>query len=132
MKLAVESGELDGNCLTWESGKATWGKAMDTGDIIPLLAVIPKSLAEAPHVPLAINYAKTEEARQLIEMGIHQPRVFARPFMLPPGRVQMLRNAFEATIRDKQFLAEVEKTRMTAMPISAGRVGEGNSWNLQS
>ena len=126
VKLAVESGELDGNCLTWESGKATWGKAMDTGDIIPLLAVIPKSLAEAPHVPLAINYAKTEEARQLIEMGVHQPRVFARPFMLPPGtpkdRVQMLRNAFEATIRDKQFLAEVEKTRMTAMPISAGEL----------
>lgn len=123
VKLAVESGELDGNCLSWESGKATWGKAMDAGDIIPVLAVIPKPLSEAPHVPLAIRYAKTDEARQLIEMGVHQPPVFARPFMLSPGtpkdRIQMLRNAFEATMKDKEFLAEVEKTRMTAMPITA-------------
>ena len=122
VRLAIESGELDGNCLSWESGKATWGKALQAGDIIPILQVVPKPNPEIPHVPLAISYAKTDEARQLIEMGGHQLPVFARPFMLPPGtpkeRVQILRNAFEATMRDKDFLAEVEKTRMTSKPVT--------------
>ena len=123
VRLAIESGELDGNCLSWESGKATWAKAMETGDIIPLLQVVPKPIREIPNVPLAISYAKTDEARQLIEVGVHQPPVFARPFMLPPGtpkdRVQMLRRAFEATMKDKEFLADVEKARMTPGPVTS-------------
>jgi tripartite-type tricarboxylate transporter receptor subunit TctC len=43
--------------------------------------------------------------------------------MLPPGtpkeRVQMLRKAFEATMKDKELLAEVEKARMTPMPVTS-------------
>ena len=122
VRLAMESGELDGNCLSWESGKAIWAKAMEAGDIIPLLQVVPKPIREIPHVPLAFSYAKTEEAKQLIEVGVHQPPVFARPFMLAPGtpkeRVQMLRRAFEATMKDKEFLADTEKARMTTMPVT--------------
>ena len=126
VRLAIESGELDGNCLSWESGKATWARAMEAGDIIPLLQVVPKPIREIPQVPLAINYAKTDDARQLIELGVHQPPVYARPFMLPPGtpkeRVQMLRRAFEATMKDKEFLADTEKARMTTMPVASGEL----------
>jgi tripartite-type tricarboxylate transporter receptor subunit TctC len=126
VRLAIESGELDGNCLSWESGKATWAKAMETGDIIPLLQVVPKPIREIPNVPLAITYAKTDEARQLIELGVHQPPMFARPFMLPPGtpkdRVQTLRKAFEATLKDKEFLADTDKAKMTTAPVTSGEL----------
>jgi hypothetical protein len=102
--------------------EATWARGYEAGDIIPLLQVVPKPIREIPQVPLAINYAKTDDARQLIEVGVHQPPVFARPFMLPPGtpkeRVQMLRRAFEATMKDKEFLADTEKARMTWSPMS--------------
>ena len=122
IKLACESGEVHGNCLSWESGKVTWRKDLETGNVIPILQVVPKPIPEIPHVPLAISYAKTDEARELLDMGVHKPPVFARPFMLPPGtpkdRVEMLRKAFEATLKDKEFLAELEKAKMTLNPVT--------------
>jgi len=33
--------------------------------------------------------------------------------------VQMLRRAFEATMKDKELLAEVEKARMTPAPVTS-------------
>ena len=47
------------------------------------------------HVPLAINYAKTEEAKQLIEVGIHDLNAITLAYSAPPGtpkdKVQTLR-----------------------------------------
>jgi len=46
--------------------------------------------------------------------------------MLPPGtpkeRVQMLRKAFEATMKDKEFLADTEKAKMTTAPVASGEL----------
>ncbi len=122
VKMAVESGEVDGNCLSWESGKATWRKQLDTGDIIPLLQGVAKPVPEIPNVPLAVSFAKTEEARKLIQVGIHEPSVYARPFFVAPGtpkdRVQTLRDAFEATLRDKEFQADLQKARLNPKPVT--------------
>ena len=122
VKLAIESGEVDGNCLSWESGKATWRKQLETGDIIPVLQVVPKPHPEIPNVPLAISFAKTDDARKLIQLGVHEPPVYARPFFVSPGtpkdRVQMLRNAFEATLKDKEFVAELQKARLNPKPVT--------------
>lgn len=122
IRLAIESGELHGNCLSWDSGKATFGKGLEKGDIIPILQGVPKANAEIPQVPLAITYAKTEEARQLIEIGIHAPPVFVRPYILPPGtpkeRVQTLRTAFQETLKDKEFLAEMKKAKLSLSPVT--------------
>jgi hypothetical protein len=66
-----------------------------------VLQALPKPHPDLPKVPLAINYAKTEEARQLIQVGIHDAADIARPFVMPPGtpkdRVQLMRSAFVAT-----------------------------------
>lgn len=125
IRLAIDSGELHGNCLSWDSGKATFGKALETGDIIPILQGVPKANHEIPNVPLAVNYAKTEEARQLIELGIHIPPSFVRPYILPPGtpkeRLQILRNAFQETLKDKEFLIDLEKAKLSLNPVT----GEG-------
>ncbi len=125
IRLAIDSGELHGNCLSWDSGKATFGKALQTGDIIPILQGVPKAHREIPNVPLAISYAKTEEAKQMIELGIHIPPTFVRPYILPPGtpkeRVQILRQAFQETLRDKEFLMELEKAKLSLAPVT----GEG-------
>ena len=122
IRMAIESGELHGNCLSWDSGKATFGRALETGDIIPILQGVAKANPEIPHVPLAITYAKTEEARQLIELGIHSPPIFVRPYILPPGtpkeRVQILRQAFQDTLKDKEFLAEMKKAKLSLSPVT--------------
>ena len=62
-----------------------------------------KSIPELTHVPLAINYAKTDEAKQLIEVGIHDLNAITLAYSAPPGtpkdKVQILRNAVQATLQ---------------------------------
>jgi tripartite-type tricarboxylate transporter receptor subunit TctC len=73
-------------------------------------------------VPLAINFAKTEEARELIQVGIHNVTAISRPFVLPPRtpkeRVQLLRKAFAATMNDPEFRADAEKSNLDLSPLT--------------
>jgi len=66
-------------------------------------------------VPLMISLAKSDEDRQAMQMFYAQ-NAFARPFILPPGvpadRIAVLRQAFEATMKDPELLAEAEKMRI--------------------
>lgn len=123
VRLAAEGGEIAGTCLSWDVFKMTWRKSLETGDVVIVLQATPKPFPDLPKVPLAIDLAKTEEARQLIELGIHNPATFARPFLLPPGTskelVQILRNAFQATLKDTEFLAETKKAQMRISPINS-------------
>jgi tripartite-type tricarboxylate transporter receptor subunit TctC len=128
IRLAADSGEIAGGCWAWESVKVTWRKALDTKDLTVVLQAIPKAHPELPNVPLAISYAKTEEAKKLVDAGIHDTQIFTRPYVLPPGtpkdRVQLLRKAFMDTLNDKGFLAEAEKTKLDVDPIPGEQVGK--------
>ena len=123
IRLAAEGGELAGSAWWWESIKATWRKGLETGEVFPVLQAVPKPLPDLPKVPLAINLAKTEEARQLIEIGIHGGSIIARPYVLPPGtpkdRVEILRKAFQETFKDKESIAEGEKAQLPFIPVTA-------------
>ena len=122
IRLAAESGELAGGCWGWESIRSTWRNAIDSGAVNVVLQTVPKSQPELVKVPLAIDMAKTEEGRQLIQIGIHNVSAITRPYVLPPGtpkdRVQSLRNAFADTLKDQDFLAEVKKLNFAVDPIS--------------
>jgi tripartite-type tricarboxylate transporter receptor subunit TctC len=122
IRLACESGELAGTTWGWDSMRATWRKSLETGDVIVVLQAVPKPFPDLPKVPLAISLAKTDEARQLIEIGIHSPSVFARPFVLSPGtpkqQVQILSKALQDTLKDKEFLAEMEKAKLDLNPVT--------------
>jgi tripartite-type tricarboxylate transporter receptor subunit TctC len=126
IRLAVENGELAGSSWGWASMRSTWRKALETGDVVVIVQAVPKPFPDLPQVPLAINFAKTDEARQLIEQGIHSPSIFARPFVLPPAtpkdRVQMLQRAFEETLKDKEFLAEAEKGKLDIEPVTSAEL----------
>jgi tripartite-type tricarboxylate transporter receptor subunit TctC len=115
-RLAVEGGEVDGTSFAWAGMKATWSKSFETGDVVAVLQAVPTPFPELPKVPLAMSLAKSEESRQMIDVGLHKSGVFSRPFALPPGtpkdRVQMLAKAFQETLRDKGFLAEAEKAKL--------------------
>jgi tripartite-type tricarboxylate transporter receptor subunit TctC len=122
IRLAVESGELAGACFSWESMKVTWRSALQTGDLVVVLQVVNKPFPDLPNVPLAINLAKTDEARRLLKLGVQDAAAYARPFVLPPGtpkeRVELLRKAFNDTLSDKGFLAETEKAGLGLDPVS--------------
>jgi tripartite-type tricarboxylate transporter receptor subunit TctC len=122
IRLACESGELAGTTWGWASMRVTWRKALETGDAVVVLQAVPKPFPDLPKVPLAISLAKTDEARQLIELGIHSPSLFARPFVLPPGtpkdQVRILSKAFQETLKDKEFIAEMEKAKLDLNPVT--------------
>ena len=121
VRLAAESGEIAGGCWGWDSVSVTWRKALDTGDAVVVLQTNRRTHPDLANVPQAIKFAKTEEARKMIEVGIHGDSDIVRTYTLPPGtpkdRVQLLRKAFDATLKDGEFLADAKKSRLNVEPI---------------
>ena len=114
-RLAVEAGEVDGYCGSWQTVETVWRSAYESGKIH---AVLQASLASHPRykkVPLAINYAKTDLARQLVTVAdsAHGAQF---PYTVPPGmakdRLELLQKAFVDTLKDPEFLAEAKKSKL--------------------
>lgn len=87
-----------------------------------VLQAVEKLNPEVPNVPRVIDLAKTDLDRKVIDVGIHGYNPTARPYVLPPGtpkaRLEVLRKAFAATMKDPNFLAEAEKSRLDLSPLS--------------
>jgi len=119
-RLAVESGEVDGLCASWQATKVSWRNQMETGKIHVVLQATLKSHPELKMVPLAINYAKTEEARTLLRVA-DNVHVYQFPFSTapgtPPDRLQVLQQAFVKTLADPELLSEAKKADLEIAPI---------------
>jgi len=126
IRLAFASGELQGVCNSWESFKATWRKELDSGDIVLVLQNVAKPHPDQPKLPLAINYAKSEEAQKLIKALVHSVGPTARPYVLPPAtpkdRVQTLRKAYMDTMKDPEFLADAAKAKLDINPLDGAEL----------
>jgi tripartite-type tricarboxylate transporter receptor subunit TctC len=126
IRLAAEGGELAGACWGWGSLRATWRKGLDAGEVQVVLQITPKPHPDLPNVPLAITFAKTDEARRILEVAVHNDSTLVRAYTLPPGtpkdRVQVLRKAFQDTLRDPAFLAEAERTKLEIAPIGGEEI----------
>ena len=126
VRLAADGGELAGGCWGWDSISVTWRKALDSGDVVIVLQANRKNHPDLPNVPQAIKLAKTDESRRMIEVGIHGDSDIVRTYTLPPGtpkdRVQILRKAFEATLKDSEFLADAKKARLNVEHIPADEI----------
>ena len=126
VRLAFDSGEIQGVCNAWESFKSTWSKEVSSGDVVLVLQTTAKPHPEQANVPLAINYAKNEEGKKLISALVHSVGPTARPYMLPPGtpkdRVQILRKAFMDTVKDPEFLADASKAKLDINPLDGAEL----------
>lgn len=126
IRLAAEAGEVDGGCWTWASIRTTWARGLESGLVKAIIQINPQKAADIPHVPNAIDHAKTAEARVLIESGVHAPSAILRAYALPPGtpqsRVNLLHNAFNATMKDPEFLAEMKKAKLEINPLTGPEV----------
>jgi tripartite-type tricarboxylate transporter receptor subunit TctC len=79
-----------------------------------------------PDTPTARELATSKEGRALIEFTETGLLTMARPFAAPPevpaDRAKALRDAFDATHRDKEFLAEAVKARVFVSPVTAAEM----------
>ena len=124
-RLAVESGEVDGYCGPWQGVKAVWRNAFDSGKIRAVLQVTVKSHPDLKHVPLAISYAKSAEARLLLEVA-DSAYGAQFPYSVPPGLPQdslrLLQRAFTDTLKDPEILAEAKKSDLEIEPIDGPNI----------
>lgn len=119
-RLAVESGEVDGLCASWQATKVTWGSHMKAGKIHVVLQATLKPHPDLKKIPLAISYAKTEEARTLLRVA-DNVHAYQFPYSVAPGtppeRLRLLQQAFVKTLRDRDLLAEAGKANLEVAPI---------------
>ena len=126
MTLALESGETEGVCgLSWSTIKAArphWIKDNKLNVIVQLgLAKLP----ELPDVPAALDLVTDPVKKQVLGLILVRQEL-GRPLAAPPGvpadRLEILRGAFDATMKDPQFLAEAAKLELEIEPLSAPEI----------
>jgi predicted outer membrane repeat protein len=121
MRLAVEKGEVEGICgLAWQTYKAISYDWIESKKLNILVQLGLEKNAELPDVPLAVDLLKDPDDRKVLEL-IVLPQEFGRPFLAPPGvpadRMAIYRKAFQAVLKDPQFLAESAKQRLSIEPL---------------
>jgi tripartite-type tricarboxylate transporter receptor subunit TctC len=118
-RLAVETGELDGYCGSWQSVKLAWRQAVNAGKIRLVLQLTLKPHREIEHVPLAINYAKSDEARKLLRIisVYRNPYIYSVPPSTPKDRLQILQKAFMSSIGNAELLSDAKKSNLEIEPI---------------
>jgi hypothetical protein len=124
----MDQGEVDGVCgWGYESVRATGWDRVQSGEYLVISQVWDQPLKDLENVPKALDLAKTDEAKQIIRLGILTPGKILRPFVVAPevpdDRAAALRQAFDQTFKDAEFLADAEKAKLEVSPLS-GAEGE--------
>lgn len=127
-RLAMERGEVMGLTSGWISWKSTSQDWIDSKFMLPLVEfALVRSPDLDPSVPLMSSLARSKEDREVLEF-IAGPLETGRTIALPPGvpkaRVQALRRAFDAMVKDPRFLASAKKRRIVIVPLSGEKVQE--------
>ena len=119
-RLAIQRGELDGGCGSWNSLPVDWVRQKL---INPVYRTGPTAAPDMPPgLPYVLDLAPSPHDRAVIRL-LTAHNELGRPFVLagavPADRVETLRTAFAATMADPEFIAEAEKLRMPVSPRSA-------------
>jgi hypothetical protein len=115
----MERGEVDGICESLDSVISKRPDWIATQKITVLFQGGAAPSPELKGVPFILDLARNEEEKQAMlflygGQGIGRP--FVAPPDLPPERLKMLRDAFNATMRDPEFIAEAKKEKLDLEP----------------
>jgi tripartite-type tricarboxylate transporter receptor subunit TctC len=122
INIAMERGEVHGNAgIGWVSVKTQSLAWLNEGKIkIPVQFGFERHV-DLPNVPTAYSLATTEAQRQALAL-VFARQEYGRPFLAPPGvppaRIAVLRRAFDATMKDVDFLAEAERLMLEIEPMT--------------
>jgi tripartite-type tricarboxylate transporter receptor subunit TctC len=128
IRLAMRSREVDGACWTWDSMRSTARALLDAkGDekMIPFIVADRWEDPEVKDIPLFREVIKDKDNLHAFNTW-NAANEFARPFSLPPGSppeaLSILRKAFKATMEDKDYIADANKTKLTVDYIPGEQV----------
>ncbi len=125
LRLAMERGEIEGFCGVGYNSMRTAGLADGKANIL-----VQVGLAKNPHmptVPFIMDYARSEEAKQIFRL-VFGWLDLERPIGAPPGvpqdRVKALREAFDKAMRDPALLADADKVQVGIEPMSGQAIAD--------
>ncbi len=126
--LAMEREEVHGNGATnWTTLLSLNGNWVKEKKVNVIAQWAMKKHPDLPVVPMALDLTKTPEDRAALELLIARLE-YGRPYFVPPGtpedRVQALRRAFDATMKDPEFLSDAKKLSMEIDPITGEQAQE--------
>jgi len=123
---AVERGEVQGRVSTgWSGDKQVLEPWLKEGKVRLLAQLAMGSHPEFKHVPLILDFAKTDRQKQVMEL-ILAAQHWGRPFVMPPGvpgvRVEAFRKAMIEMTKDAVFLAEAKKLGMELDVVTGAEI----------
>jgi hypothetical protein len=126
LNLALESREVEGICgLSWSTLKASRPDWIREQKLNVILQMAFDKLPELADVPSALDLVSDATHRQILELILIRQEM-GRPYVAPPGvpadRVAALRAAFDATMKDAEFLAEAQRLQLEIDPLTGAQV----------
>jgi tripartite-type tricarboxylate transporter receptor subunit TctC len=124
--LAMERGEVMGSASTsYSTVKAITGSWLQEKKISVIGQWSLRKHAELQNVPMWLDFAKTEQQKQALRLLLVRLE-FGVPYFTPPGvppaRLDALRRAFDATMKDPAYRAESEKAKLEVDPMTGEEV----------
>ena len=124
--LALERGEVDGVCgLSYSTLRTMHADWFRDRKVNVILQIGLQKLRDLPDVPNALDLISNADDRRVLELILIRQEM-GRPFALPDGvaadRVAILRQAFEATLKDPAFLADAAKLQMEIDPLTGSQI----------
>jgi tripartite-type tricarboxylate transporter receptor subunit TctC len=120
--LAIQRKEVDGRCgWSWSTLLTRNRELWLSKQIKVVLQLTDKRVAELADVPTVLDVAGSPERQAVLKLIVAR-QTMARPFVTPPGippeRLAALRNAFDATMRDPDFLADARRQDLDVRPVT--------------
>jgi tripartite-type tricarboxylate transporter receptor subunit TctC len=122
-RIAIEQRELDGDCGSWTSLPEDWLRDAKINLILRF------SQRLVPGLPPSVPYAGdllTDPKKQQIFALLAAPALIGRPYIapksVPADRLAALKTAFDATMKDAEFVAEAGKEHLLVTPMTGAEV----------
>jgi tripartite-type tricarboxylate transporter receptor subunit TctC len=123
-RLAIERGELDGDCGSWTSVPDDWIREKRINVVLRFIRDVP-GLPE--NVPVASDLVKDRSRLELLDF-LNAASVVGRTFVVskdvPAERIAILRSAFDMAAKDPALIAEAQKLNLIISPLSGLAVEE--------
>jgi tripartite-type tricarboxylate transporter receptor subunit TctC len=126
VKLAIQRGEVEGVCgVSLSTIKSQWQDDLRSGAFRLILQLSGPPQPEFKGAPHVDDFPKTDDERRLFELVFGAQalgRIYVSPPDMPSERREALRAAFTATMKDPQFLADADKTKIDIAPMTGVQV----------
>jgi tripartite-type tricarboxylate transporter receptor subunit TctC len=126
LNLAMERGEIDGRCgWSWTSIVSRNREWLADKRIRITLQIALAKHEDLPDVPLITDLVSDPRPNAAVKLIVSRQsiaRPFAAPPETPPERIEILRQAFDATMRDPDFLAEMRSQALEVRPLGGAAV----------